>query len=46
MSTKRFRLTKAAKILIAIIVMALIGGGVYFVLKKCSTWLTIAVDVN
>ena len=33
MSTKRFRLTKAAKILIAIIVMALIGGGVYFGMK-------------
>ena len=29
MSTKRFRLTKASKILIMVLVIALIGGGVF-----------------
>ena len=29
MSTKRFRLTKASKILIVVLVMALIGGAIF-----------------
>ena len=33
MSTKRFRLTKASKILIMVLVIALIGGGVFAGLK-------------
>ena len=33
MSTKRFRLTKASKILIMILIVALIGGGVFAGLK-------------
>ena len=34
MSTKRFRLTKASKVLIMILVIALIGGGDFAGLKK------------
>ena len=46
MSTKRFRLTKASKILIMILVIALIGGGVFAGLKKgfIKTKSTVAVD--
>lgn len=34
MSTKRFRLTKASKILIMVLVIALIGGGIFAGLKS------------